>query len=108
MEPHHLNKSHFVRHMKDAVPPLPHRRDLGAWESTSAEKGQALGVQPVSACLLGPGVWLLPLCLGFSGWTCESCCFLKVRLWQKTTGAVCISSSDSITLGLSALPTACF
>lgn len=53
METHHMNKSPFVRHMKDVVPP-PHRRYLGVWESTNAERGQALGMQPVSACPLGP------------------------------------------------------
>lgn len=54
MEPHHLNKSPFVQHMKVEVPP-PDRRYLGAWERTSAERGQALGMQLVSVCLLGPG-----------------------------------------------------
>lgn len=79
MEPHHLNKNPFVRHMKDAVPPL-HRTHLGAWESTSTENGQALDVQLVSAYLLG--LRGLCLCPGLSGWRYESCCFLKFRTWQ--------------------------
>lgn len=54
MEPQRLNKNPFARHGKDAVPP-PDRRYLGAWESSSAEGSPALGTQPVSACLLGPG-----------------------------------------------------
>lgn len=39
-----MNKSPFVRHVKDAAP--PHRRYLGARESTSTERDEALGVQP--------------------------------------------------------------
>lgn len=52
IELHHLNKNPFVRHTKDAVPCSP-KRYLGAWESLSSEWGEALGVQLVSASLLG-------------------------------------------------------
>lgn len=58
MEPHHLNKNPFVRHVKDAA--FPHRRYLGAWESTSTERDQALGVQPFRPRGLAPASLPLP------------------------------------------------
>lgn len=49
-----MNKSPFLGHVKDAVPP-PHRSHLVVWESTSAERAQALGMQLVSGGLFGLG-----------------------------------------------------